>query len=112
MTDERLLWHLENWAEWQRRGNHYGTGYASRASGGIGRSGNTDFEAMVATADARCALAVDTILDGLPPAERSSVHHYHLGAVFRFPHVGLGAEIAYERAKNTIRIRLLLRGIV
>jgi hypothetical protein len=112
MDPDRVLWHLDNWAEWQatRRGD-YGRGYPSRASGGMGQVQSRDFESMVATADAHCAAAVEAILESCTVVERCSVHHFHLGAVFRFPRIGRGAELAYEHAREKIGRALLQRGI-
>ncbi len=110
MSDERLAFHLVNWADWQRtRASDYGRRYPSRASGRMGVSGASDFDSMVEVADAICARAVEAILDGLAPAERCAVHHRHLAAVFRFPRVEL--ERAYTAACEAIRRGLRSRGI-
>lgn len=112
MTDDRLDWHLENWAEWQRDcAGDFGRNYPSRASGGFISRSSQDFDAMVRKADRMCARAVDAILEGCTTAERSAVAYFHIGAVFRFPHVGRGAEIAYQSAREKIRRGLIARGI-
>lgn len=108
----RLDWHLENWAEYmQNRPTDHGRGYPGRASGGILSRASQDFEQMVMRADVACAKAVDAILEGCTPTERAAVHHYHLAAVFRFPNIGRGAEIAYHEAREKIRAGLQKRGI-
>lgn len=113
MTDERLDWHLANWAEYMRpRQSDYGRGYSGRASGGMGQSGSRDFDTMVEAADSDCARAVDAIICGsCTPIEQCAVHHYHLGAVFRFQRIGRGAELAYESAREKIGAGLVQRGI-
>ena len=113
MTDDRLLWHLVNWAEWMEdKRSDFTRGYPSRASGGMGQSQSRDFDAMVATVDTICAKAVDAILDGAcSHAERLSVWHFHLDAVFRFPRLGCGAHICYAAAKEKVRRGLMRRGI-
>lgn len=112
MTEDRLDWHLENWAYWQADGDHdFGRTYPSRASGGFVSRGSQDFDTMVRRADRACSKAIDAILEGCTPVERSAVAHFHLAAVFRFPHVGLGAELAYKSAREKIKRGLLARGI-
>jgi hypothetical protein len=115
MSEARLEWHLDNWAEWQFKRENRG-GYPTRASGGIGLRASNTFDSMVQAADDRCARAVEAILDGLMPAERAAVWHFHLGVdfnvqVFRFPHVGYGAERLYEQAREKIRKGLVSKGI-
>lgn len=115
MNEDRVSWHLDNWAYWQRapeagRGAAP-RGYPSAASSGMGIQRRSNFDSMCDTADARCARAVDAILDGLRPIERASVHHFHLSAVFRFPRTGMSAERAYARARDAVRLGLISRGI-
>lgn len=110
MTPERVDWHLWNWEQWQRHEGTFGD-YESRASGGVGGTGSKDFDAMVATADARCALAVDVIIGGLPPIQRMAVHNVHLSTVFRFRDEGAQAAM-YVLACKTIGRGLDIRGIV
>jgi hypothetical protein len=109
MTDElegRCAWHLANWAQWMRQ-SALKLSYPSRAPI-IGKSGSSDFDAMVATEDTRCAVAVDAIIDGLPVAERLAVHHVHLAAVWR-----PGADLAgsYAAARDRVALGLTKRGI-
>jgi hypothetical protein len=112
MNDERLGWHLENWAAWQADHAHdFGRGYPTRASGGFVSRSSQDFSSMVHKADRACARAVDAILDGCTPIEKAAVSHFHLAAVFRFPRLGMAAENAYQSAREKIRRGLLARGI-
>lgn len=121
MTEQRLDWHLENWAEWQQR-DRVGTGHNRRASGGMisGSHYGRPFDEMVQAADAKCAAAVEALLDGCSPAERCAVHHRYLAAVFRWrgidpildPVKALAlSEAPYQRARTIIRNGLLKRGI-
>jgi len=113
MTDDRVKWHLENWAYWQSdRTSNDGRGVPDRASG-IGISHRSDFDAMCDHADRRCADAVSAILsDECTPLERQVVTHLHIAAVFRFPRLGWSAEEAYKRATFTVGKGLDRRGIV
>ncbi len=74
----------------------------------MGVSGTSDFDSMVAAADATCARAVEPILDGLSPAERCAIHHRHLAAVFGFPRVDV--DVAYDRALEAVQRGLTCGG--
>lgn len=107
MTEDRLSWHLDNWAQWM--GKRASTnGYPSRSMV-IGKSNSSDFDTMVANADIRCAVAVDTIVDDLSARERAAVYHRHLAAVWR---IRGDMEECYEDARMTLRIGLNKRGIL
>ena len=64
VEQDRLDWHLRNWVSWHHRGGMR-LWYSSRASGGMGSSGSSDFEAMCANSDNSYAMAMDTIIDDL-----------------------------------------------
>lgn len=109
MNDElegRCAWHLANWAQWMRQSD-FKLSYPSRAVC-IGVSGSRSFDAMVATEDTRCAVAVDAIIDGLAAPERVAVHHVHLAAVWR-PDADLAG--FYAAAKDHGAEGLARRGI-
>lgn len=110
MDDDRLEWHLWNWAQWHARDYKVGRGYPPRGLSGMGCSGASDFDSMVAAVDARCAAAVEAILDGMPPAQRGAIHAIHLHAVYRFPRLNLQA--CYEGACERLRKGLDSRGIL
>lgn len=114
MTDERLLWHLWNWEQWHYKGQtgDVGRGWPTLAGSGVGQTQSRDFDSMCASVDDHCARAVEATLDDCTPVERAAVHHFHLRAVFRFPRIGRGAELAYEAAKEKLRAGLTKRGIV
>lgn len=107
MTDDRIDWHLWNWARWHRQAGER-VGYSSRASG-FSRTGLRDFDAMVATVDSDCAGAVEAVLDGVSVSERCAVHHFHLDAVYRFPRIPLAD--TYNAARAAIGRGLDRRGI-
>jgi hypothetical protein len=106
MTDDRLDWHLWSWANWHRTGK-YAASYPSRASGGIGKSNSSDFDAMVAAVDARCAFAVDTALWDCSPAQRAAVFNRHLDCVY----VIRDEEQHYNSAREHLKKTLTRHGI-
>jgi hypothetical protein len=113
MDDERLRWHLADWTEWHGdRPCDFGRSYPRRAGRGIRSGASQDFDSMVADVDRTCAFAVDAIVDSLPPIERASVHHFHLGSCFQTPIAKPHAERAYAQAQQTIKAGLKRRGIV
>jgi hypothetical protein len=64
---------------------------------------------MVETADAKCARAVDAIVDSLTPASRAAVYNRHGIAVFR----GIRDESRrYDQACLAIGRKLDAKGIV
>ena len=107
MTDDRVDWHLWNWSQWMRRNSHR-LGYPRLASGGMGRSAHSDFDEMVQAADARCARAVDAIIEALPAAQRIAVHHKLLASVYR---VRADLATSYADACDRIRRELMRKGI-
>jgi hypothetical protein len=111
MSDERVSWHLENWAEWQIRDERIGAGAPTKAGSGLGRTHRTTFEDMVDSADTRCAEAVEAALDDCTPLERFSVHHEHLAAVYRFPRAAADHTRLYASAREKIKRGLGKRGI-
>ena len=109
MTDLDVTKHLVNWADWLRRGSASGTGYPSRASGGMGNSGSKSFDAMVQEVDNRCARAVESVVSDLSPVESAAIRHFHCEAVYRFRDP---AGDVYRRAKIIVGRELEKRGIV
>lgn len=79
--DDRLDWLLSNWADWMRSGR-YGRGLPTKVPG-LRPPGGSDFEGMVAEVDVRLARAMDAIIDSLPMAERTVIHHVKLASVWR-----------------------------
>lgn len=109
MTEQRLDWHLWNWANWMRRDAGVVRGYAGRASGGLRGNGTTGaFEEECYAVDLRCARAVDAAIEGLPSPEKVAVYHYNLGAL-RHGVIGIGD--VYDEARERLRKELTRRGI-
>lgn len=79
--DKRLDWLLDNWGAWMRAGR-YGRGLPTKVPG-LRAPGGSDFEGMVADVDVRLARAIDAIIDSLPIAERTVIHHVKLASVWR-----------------------------
>jgi hypothetical protein len=77
----------------------------------MGCSGSSDLDAMTATADRRCAEAVEAVLNELAPALRCAVHALHLAAVFRFRGGPETIADLYDRATDAVRRGLMVRGI-
>jgi hypothetical protein len=109
MSVERCEWHLDNWAEWMGRRQSLAYGWPSRASGLIGKSNSTDFDTMVHAADVRCAVAVDVLVDDLPPSQRAAIYAVKLATDwdFRWP-----LQEVYEMALGNIARALGQRGIM
>ncbi len=105
--EDRAEWHLWNWSVWHRRRTSKG-GYPSRGMGGLGCSGSSDFDAMCATSDARCALAVDVMIDDLVPRQRAAVYNEWIADVFEFRG---DHQAIYEQAKDKIARGLRTKGI-
>lgn len=108
MAPQRLEWHLKNWSAWMNADSTR-LGYPSRAAGFVAAVVTGDFDAMVETADKRCARAVDALMKDLVPAERAAVAHHYLYAVFRFRGDCLCEYL--RQAKGKIARGLVARGI-
>jgi hypothetical protein len=110
MTEERLTWHFENWAEWQRdQRTDFGWGFENADGSGAISGSSREFDAMVDEADMRCAQALDAILDGLPPIQSCAVYHRYIAAVFSFHRALL--DQALILAREAVRLGLMRRGI-
>lgn len=114
LPEQRVTWHLDNWAEWIRdQRSDFGFGF--RTNDNIFASGNSrEFDTMVAEADMRCAKAVDTSIADLPAPESNAVCHFHLAAVFRvgqFRAKPVDMNDAYRRAREYLALALARKGI-
>lgn len=79
MNDDRVDWHLWNWANFQRRpadASHLQ--HRKKASSGIGRTNSQTFDDMCDAADARCADATNVAIEDLPKWDKAAVKHHHL----------------------------------
>ncbi len=106
MGEQRAEWHLDNWAAWMRGVGLPQLWYPGR-SPMLGRSGSSDFDALVANADTRCAAAVDAIIEGLPRPFSSMLHCVKLGCC---PHPVRPDKGVYEQARASIAKGLTARG--
>jgi hypothetical protein len=111
LPEQRVTWHLENWAEFQRnRASDFGTGFNFRDGSGACSNSSREFDAMVAEVDKHCSEVVDTIIEhDLAPVESMAVKHFHLGAVFRLQRASMTD--AYKRARVYLSMALVRRGI-
>jgi hypothetical protein len=109
MTQDRLEWHLENWATWMKRESNR-LGYPSKAlcfSSG-GSSGADEFQIMCDDSDTRSASIVDKVIDSISSPQRTAINHHWLQVKHHYPTHELDLELAYE---SIIKI-LDKRGVV
>lgn len=106
LTNDRLDWHLENWACWER--SKWDAEHGFEVSRGYSMS--VDFDEMCAEMDRRCAEATGAVIAGLTPVERSAVLNKLLASVFSFPREDKNN--AWVRARWKLARGLYLRGIV
>lgn len=109
MDIQRLEWHLQNWADWMRRPSNrlgYPTHSLCIASGG----GSTvdAFEIMCEEVDAKCARAMDAMIDSLPPNQAMAINHKWLASVYRMRDM----ETAYEMALDNLLTMAERRGMI
>lgn len=110
MSEAGLTWHLDNWAEWMRdQRTDFGWGYSNEDGSGAKSGTSRSFDSMVDEADMRCAQAVQAIIESLTPVESAAIHHFHIGAVYRFAR-NTSNEI-YQRARGLVGAGLIRRGI-
>ena len=84
MIESRVLWHLDNWADWQRS-YHLRLGLPARASC-MASTGMTDFEGMADDADSYAAHATEAAITALAPAQRGAIERkYEICAVYQYP---------------------------
>ena len=84
MIEHRVLWHLENWSDWQRS-YHMRLSLPSRASAMAG-TGMTDFECMCEEGDSYAAKATEAAINSLAPAQRGALERkYAICSVYQFP---------------------------
>ena len=106
--EQRLEFHLDNWRRWMRS-DVITDGAPNRAAGCIGGGYSRSFEDMIDSADVRCALTVDALIEGLSPGQRAAIHHCYLRAVFRFPRGNY--EDLLAEAKRRLDLGLMARGV-
>lgn len=109
LDDKALSDLLATWKSWCQRDDTH-LGYPSRAAG-IRWSPGQDFDEMCDSLDNRLAMAVDAVVDSLPPNEKAVVRAYVLDAgrhVWRFREP---VEVIYARAREMLKIGLNRRGV-
>jgi len=106
LSEERLDWHLANWAQLDRA--RWDAEHGFEVSRGYSMS--VDFDEMCADMDRRCAEATGAAIAGLTPVERAAVMNKLLAMVFRFPRED--KQNAWVRARWRLARGLYLRGIV
>ena len=109
MTQDRLEWHLENWATWMKRSfNRLGYPSKSLCFSSGGSSGADEFEVMCEDSDTRSASIVDKVIDSISMPQRTAINHHWLQVKHHYPTQSLDLEEAYEAI---IKI-LIKRGVV
>ena len=98
MPEFRLEFHLDNWRRYMRSDVPV-DGYPGRSAGCLGGGLSATFDELVDAADARCARAVDALMQGLGNSERAAINHVYLYAVFRFPRSNLRELLESGRLK-------------
>lgn len=105
LSEERLDWHLENWAVWESATWDAELAYTLTP----GFSMSVDFDQMCAEMDRNCAVATKAAIESLTPVEACAVFNKLCKAVFRFrddPHN------AWIRARWRLAHDLYRRGMV
>jgi hypothetical protein len=109
MTNDRLMWQLENWRDWMQRDTHklgYPSKSACMSSGGA--SGEDEFDVMCDECDSRCADVLDKIIDSISMAQRTAVNHAWLKVSNHYP----TQELDYLEAIENISRLADKRGLV
>lgn len=102
--------HLDMWKSWMRSRSE-ARGSLSKASGFVGGGYSQSFDDMCLAADSSAIRATDSIIEGLPPAQRAAVWHWAgLTAVYRFPRNNYADLL--ETARGVIWRELQRRGFV
>lgn len=107
--EQRLDFHIGNWARWMRSGEHV-QGYKHGAAGCVGGGYCGDFDDMVAAVDRRCAVIMDTLITDLPPAQSCAVHHLWINSVYRFRPTHPFQE-TYDRACQNLLVGMSNKGL-
>ena len=105
---DRLDWHLENWARWQRAG-----GYAEfhvGASGGLRGFTHYDTESERDKSDAKTADIVDAIIRDLKPMERDALNTEYLGV--KWTNTEFALTVALVLAREQVQLGINRRGIL
>ena len=110
-AEQRLDFHLSNWSRWMRSGEHV-QGYKHGAAGCVGGGYTGDFDDMVAAADRRTAIIMDTLISDLPENQCCAVHNVWINKVFRLDQrVGESLEKDYAQACDNLLIGMNTKGL-
>lgn len=110
MTDDRLSYLLDVWAEYMRGelgGSGLPDGYDSRAHVGSSTASKA-WDAMVNDIERWQAETIDACVDDLPMNERVAVHHVKLNSVWRLREP---IQDVYLRARETLKVSLARRNV-
>jgi hypothetical protein len=106
LSDERLDWHLDNFAIWESSSWDAELAYTLTP----GFSMSVDFDQMCAEMDRRCAFATKAAIESLTPVESCAVFNKLCKSVFRFYRDEL--DNAWIRARWKLAHDLYRRGMV
>jgi hypothetical protein len=70
VTDDRIEWHLENWANWMHAKPRMGFDKKSTV---LASSSSRDFDEMCEEADLYAARATNAAIENLTPAEQAAI---------------------------------------
>lgn len=101
MSEERIDFHLWNWACWHRTSGVQNLGYT--VSRGV--SGSSDVATMERACDRKSAMDTNAAINDLPPTQSGAVYCKHLYCVFRFPRED--PEALYIQARDTLAVSLV-----
>lgn len=105
LSEERLDWHLENWARWESSRWDAELMYTLSE----GQSSSKDFEQMCMEMDQNHALTTKAAIESLTPVESCAVFCKLIRSVFRFRD---DLEGTWQRARWKLRRDLYRRGLV
>jgi len=105
LAEHRVLWHLQNWANWQRT-----TGLELGVVMSDGVRGASDFDGMCRDMDRSNARTTDAVISDLPAGQKAAIYHRHLRAVFRFPRGNLYK--LYTEAKLALALGLFRKHLI
>jgi hypothetical protein len=103
----RLGWHLENWARYVTAGGLNRLGCKTASIWG----GSVDFDDLVDEQDLKCAIAVDSLVAGLPLIERIVMQHKHIPGCSVWRSNREPVEVVYLRAREGVSKGLRIKGI-
>ena len=106
LSEDRLNWHLDNWAAWESSAWDAELAYTLTP----GYSMSVDFDQMCAEMDRRCAYTAKAAIESLSPVEQCAVFNKLLKAVFRFPRED--SHQTWIRARWRLAHDLYKRGMV